>query len=146
MLRDKPMYPCLATQIGYFLDKCGSQKEAEFFFNKAIEIDKTYREAYVKYAQMLAYTNRYSDVYKIVEAMDKDSIEIDDWREPKWFWSSWKRTQILADAKSWEGKYQEAFDMMTKAEAEMDDSDKEDALREGFFSDLEFMKNKVNNE
>ena len=146
MLNDKPMYPCLATQIAQFLHYCGSDKEAEFFFNKAFEIDNTYRETYIKYAQMLAYTNRFEDVYRIIENMDKNSIEIDDWREPKWLWSSWKRTQILADAKSWEGKYQEALSMMLKAESEMDDADKEDALREGFFYDLSFMKNKVQNE
>ena len=145
VLNDRSMLPCIITHLAKSLYRCGFKDDAELYFKKAISTNNTYREAYIKYAQMLAYSGRSADVYKIIEDMDRDSIEIDDWREPKWLWSSWKRTQILADAKSWEGKYQEAFDMMSKEESMLDASDREDATREGFFYDLEFMKNKVNN-
>ena len=146
ILGDKPMVPCVLTHLAQSLNHCGYKDDAEIYFKKALSVDNTYRDAYIKYASMLAYSGRYEETYQLIKEMDEKSVEIDDWRAPKFLWKEWKRSQILADAMSWEGRYQEAYDLLVNAEKTMDESDREDAVREWFFGDLQFMKEAIDKE
>ncbi len=139
---DMNMLPCLCCLIGDSFKSFGMKDDAKYYYRKAILFSETYRDSYIKLAQLLAYQGKSKECYEVLDEMDKKSKKIIDWRISDWVWRDWKRYQIIADAKCWEGKYEEAGEYFQKALEDIRiSSDKNDAANEGFYNDLEWYKN-----
>lgn len=141
---DMKMLPSVLCMLGDFLNYQGLKDDAEIYYRKATTAEPSYRDGWIKLAQVLAYQPRPKEVYETLELMNKNSVYQEDWRLTTYYWRDWKINQILADAKCWEGKYEEAKDYMLKALADIKTPDDElDARREGFYNDLNFLKSKI---
>lgn len=141
---DNRMLPATLHMIGDFSSSLNQNEDAEFYYRKSIEVAPEIRDGYVKLAQLYAYSNKPLECYKVIASMDMNSTYIEDWRLKTYYWRSWKINQILADAKCWEGRYDEAYHFMVEAEKDIrTQDDKIDATRERFYIDLEFLKNKL---
>ena len=144
VLDDTRMLSPALCMMGDFSYKLGIKDDAEYFFIKSIEAEPSYRDGYVKLAQLYAYTNQPEACYKIIDQMDRNSKYQEDWRLTTYYWRTWKINQILADAKCWEGKYDEAYYFMSEALKDIrTEDDSNDAKRENFYNDLEFLNNKL---
>lgn len=130
--------------LGKSLHQLGLFDEAEYFYRSIINKVPTYRETYIRLAQLLAYQPKPQEVYSVILQMYNNSIVENDWRQPPFVYRDWKINQIIADAKCWEGKYDEAFSHMQKA---LDDiktqKDFEDALRENLLADKNFIEQTI---
>lgn len=141
---DMRMLPSVLNMLGDFSNYLGMKDDAEFYYRKAIKVEPTHRDGYVKLAQLLAYQPRPQEVYQILTDMEKYSKRQEDWRLTTYYWRNWKIYQIIADAKCWEGKYKEAEEYFIKAIKDIKtDDDKTDAFRENFYSDFNFLSNKL---
>ena len=145
VLDDMRMQPSVLCMLGDFSNHLGLKDDAEFYFRKTIRIEPGYRDGYIKLAQLLAYQPRPQEVYQILEEANKKSRYQEDWRLTTYYWRDWKINQIIADAKCWEKKYEEASQYMQKAIEDLKtEDDHQDAYREGLFEDAKFIENKIN--
>ena len=141
---DMKMFPSVCCMLGDFLYKQNIRDDAAYFYKKAIVAEPGYRDGYIKLAQLYAYSNCPNDCYSILNQMKKNSIYQEDWRLTTYYWRKWKINQIIADALMWEGKYDEAVEKMNEAIEDIKtEDDKIDAVREGFYSDLDFLKSQI---
>lgn len=142
---DMKMLPATLCMLGDFLYRLNMRDDAEFYYRKAIKTEPQYRDGYIKLAQLLAYQPRPQEVYQVLDEMTRKSKYIEDWRLTTYYWKSWKTNQIIADAKCWEQKYQEAAQYMQEAISSLKtDDDITDAKREGLFTDAKFIEDKLN--
>ena len=114
----------------------------DMWFRHALECDKVQYEAFIDYAQWLAYQNRPQDVYHVVNLLNNNkkpfSVNFD---YNPWYRNKAKLCQIIADAKCWEGKYDEAYSIITEGKTYLcTDKDIENATNDGFFSDYDFIE------
>lgn len=145
VLDDMKMQPSVLCMLGDFSNHLGLKDDAEFYFRKTIRIEPGYRDGYIKLAQLLAYQPRPQEVYQILEEANKKSRYQEDWRLTTYYWRDWKINQIIADAKCWEKKYEEASQYMQKALNDLKtEDDSQDAYREGLFKDAKFIEDKIN--
>ena len=139
------MLPATLCMLGDFLYRVDMRDDAEFYYRKAIKVEPQYRDGYIKLAQLLAYQPRPQEVYQVLDEMTRKSKYIEDWRLTTYYWKDWKTNQIIADAKCWEQKYQEAAQYMQKAiDSLKTDDDIADAKRENLFVDAKFIEDKLN--
>ena len=142
---DMKMLPATLCMLGDFLYRLDMRDDAEFYYRKAIKVEPQYRDGYIKLAQLLAYQPRPQEVYQVLDEMTRKSKYIEDWRLTTYYWKDWKTNQIIADAKCWEQKYQEAAQYMQKAiDSLKTDDDIADAKRENLFVDAKFIEDKLN--
>ena len=145
VLDDMRMQPSVLCMLGDFSNHLGLKDDAEFYFRKAIQVEPGYRDGYIKLAQLLAYQPRPQEVYEVLEEANKKSGHQEDWRLTTYYWRDWKINQIIADAKCWERKYDEASQYMQKAMKDLKtEDDHQDAYKEGLFKDAKFIENKIN--
>lgn len=143
-LDDMLMLPVLCCRLGDILWRMGIKEDSEFYYRRALYYDPTLREAYIKLAQTYAYQpDRYNDCYSIINEMQLKSQYVVDWRLVDYYWKDWKLKQILADAACWEGDYKKALTLIQEALQDIKTKDDEnDAIVEGFYSDLDFILEK----
>lgn len=78
--------------------------------------------------------------------MEEKSVRVQDWRNLDYMWRDWKVKQIRADVLMWMGRVGEAaVEMHAALEDINSDNDREEAHREGFFSDLSFLQKILKN-
>lgn len=145
VLDDMRMQPSVLCMLGDFSNHLGLKDDAEFYFRKVIKVEPGYRDGYIKLAQLLAYQPRPQEVYEVLEEANRKSRYQEDWRLTTYYWRDWKINQIIADAKCWERKYDEASQYMQKAMEDLKtEDDHQDAYQEGLFEDAKFIENKIN--
>lgn len=138
---DMLMEPALYVLLGESYDRIGSNDECEFCYKEAIKLHPTYRDSYIRLAQKMAYSNRPAECFEILKEMEEKSVKVQDWRNLDYMWRDWKVKQIRADALMWMGRVGEAaVEMHAALEDIKSDNDREEAHREGFFSDLSFLQ------
>lgn len=138
---DMLMEPALYVLLGESYDRIGSNDECEFCYKEAIKLHPTYRDSYIRLAQKMAYSNRPAECFEILKEMEEKSVRVQDWRNLDYMWRDWKVKQIRADALMWMGRVGEAaVEMHAALEDIKSDNDREEAHREGFFSDLSFLQ------
>ena len=144
---DMRMLPSVLCMLGDFslkLNISNTKEDAEFFYRKSIKAEPTFRDGYMKLAQLLAYQPRPDEALEVVSDMCKYSRYQEDWRLTTYYWRTWKLNQILADIHCWKGDYQSAYELMQVALEDIKtEDDKNDAIREGFYNDLDFIKDKL---
>lgn len=142
---DMMMKPMVALEIARIYDRYKMKEEAEFFFKRAIALDERVMDSWASYAQWLAYQGRPEESLKILSEGKKKSVPIQDWRTVPALSSSWKENQIIADAMSWFGRYDIAWNVIQEGLAQIEESnDKTNALYQGFYYDYKFIEAKVN--
>lgn len=141
---DMLMEPALYVLIGESYDKIGAGDDCEFCYRESIKLHPTYRDAYIRLAQKLAYSNRPAECFKVLKDMDEKSVRVQDWRNLDYMWRNWKVSQIKADALMWMGRYAEAAVEMKSALYDIQsDDDKREAQQEGFYRDLKFLQGEL---
>lgn len=136
---DMMMLSGVCISIGDYFNYFRLIEDAEIFYQKAIKHDPALRDGYIKLAQLQAYSGRFLDCYNTLELMEKKSIYRVDWRLVSFYWRDWKRYQILADAKCWEGDLEEAGKYFTLALEDIKtEDDRKDAIEEGFYCDYQW--------
>ena len=134
----------LAKEIANGFNNVGLEKEAEFFYKRAIEHEPRLKDNYMYYAQFLAYHGRPFEALEQIRISKQKAVRLSDWRELDYMWSQWKESQIKADAYCWLGDYELAWKEINKGLNSMtSDKDRYEARGEGFFSDYDFIKNKL---
>lgn len=141
---DMMMLPALSCLLADMLKDLGMLQDAEYFYKRATVIDPTFRDGYMKLAQLYAYQpNKFNECYQVLDEMEKKSIKKTDWRLDVTMWRDWKKYQVLADAACWEGNYDKAYELILKALQDIKtEDDKNDASTRGFYNDLNFILNK----
>lgn len=143
---DMLMEPALYVLLGESYDRIGSNDECEFCYKEAIKLHPTYRDSYIRLAQKMAYSNRPAECFEILKEMEEKSVRVQDWRNLDYMWRDWKVKQIRADALMWMDRVGEAaVEMHAALEDIKSDDDREEAHREGFFSDLSFLQKILKN-
>lgn len=143
---DMRMLPSVCTTLGDYFRRLRQNDDAEFYYKRAIKADCTARDGYIKLAQLYAYTNRPIEAYGIIAEMETKTHRTEDWRLLPYMWRDWKKYQIIACAKAWQGKYFEAKAYIEDAQSDLKtEDDREDAYREGFYTDYEFILKKAMN-
>lgn len=143
---DMLMESALYVLLGESYDRIGSNDECEFCYKEAIKLHPTYRDSYIRLAQKMAYSNRPAECFEILKEMEEKSVRVQDWRNLDYMWRDWKVKQIRADALMWMGRVGEAaVEMHAALEDIKSDNDREEAHREGFFSDLSFLQKILKN-
>ena len=141
---DMLMEPALYVLLGESYDKIGANDACEFCYRESIKLHPTYRDAYIRLAQKLAYSNRPAECFEVLKEMDEKSVKIQDWRNLDYMWRNWKVGQIKADALMWMGRYKEAAVEMKSALYDIQsDDDKREARQEGFYGDLKFLQERL---
>lgn len=146
---DMNMLPGVCCMLGDAFAVCGLKEDAEFYYHRAIHFNNTMRDGYIKLAQLLAYSGKSEECYGVLKEMDDKTVKTTDWRLIDYYWRDWKKFQIIADAKCWEGKYEEADKYFKKALEDIKtSSDENDAVNEGLYSDYNWLIDfqKSNNE
>ena len=139
---DTKMLPITCCLLGDTLRKCGLKDDAEFYYRRAFHFNNTIGAQYIKLAQLLAYSGRSEECYAVLKEMDDKAVKDTDWRFAEYYWRDWKKFQIIADAKCWEGKYEEAQKYFDMAFADIKTaSDKTDATNEGLYTDYAWLVN-----
>lgn len=142
---DMKMLPATLNMLGDFSSRLNQKDDAEYWYRKSIKTEPIYRDGYIKLAQLLAYQPRPQEVYQVLDEMKKNSRYVEDWRLTTQYWRNWKLNQVIADAKCWEGKYQEAAQYMQLAIDDLKTSDDyQDATRENLFVDAKFIEDIIN--
>ena len=142
---DMKMLPATLNMLGDFSCRLNQKDDAEYWYRKSIKTEPIYRDGYIKLAQLLAYQPRPQEVYQVLDEMKKNSRYVEDWRLTTQYWRNWKLNQVIADAKCWEGKYQEATQYMQLAIDDIKTSDDyQDATRENLFVDAKFIEDAIN--
>ena len=141
---DMLMLPSLCCRIGDTFWKMGIREDSEFYYRRALYYDDTFREAYIRLAQVCAYQpGKYNECYRILDEMQSKSAYVADWRLVDYYWRDWKVKQIFADAACWEGNYAKALMLIQEALQDIKTKDDEnDAYTEGFYNDLSFILEK----
>lgn len=143
-LDDMRMLPCVLKMLGEFSENLGIKEDAEYYYKKAIEAEPTLIDGYMKLAQLYAYTNRSQQCYQLLDTMREKAVRKEDWRLTTYYWREWKYNQIVADAKCWEKKYEEAASYAVKALDDLKTQDDIiDAAREGLYGDIKFIEGKT---
>lgn len=143
---DPFMYAATCIMAGNSYAKLGILDEAEKFFVKAINASPTLVDGYVCLAQLYAYSNRPQQSRDVLSQAQKNCKQLVDWRIRLYRWRAWKWLQIQADALSWEGKYEEAMQVMLKAEEDIKTTDdKAFATAEQFYIDKAFIEKHLQN-
>ena len=141
---DMRMKPCVLNMLGDFSLKVGAKDDAEYWYKKAISTEPSFRDGYMKLAQLLAYQPRPDEALKVLSDMCEHSRYQEDWRLTTYYWRNWKVSQIVADALCWKGEYETAHKKILEGLADIKTGDDMiDATREGFYEDLKFIENKV---
>ena len=141
---DMMMLPSTCICIADYLNRLQINDDAEYYYKKAISCDNKMRDGYIKLGQLYAYTGRYQDAYSIIEEMDKKTVKVTDWRLVSYFWRDWKRYQILADAKCWEGDLNTAGDYFKLALEDIKtEDDRVEAFENGFYNDFDWYITKL---
>lgn len=133
-----------AYGIAMAYDKAGLIEEAEFFYKRAIEFEPRLKDNYMRYAQFLVYHGRPMEALNILKESKIKSKRLYDWREVDYYWRDWKESQIKAGAYCWLGDYNLALSEIHNGLQDIiTETDKQEAASEGFYSDYEFIKNKI---
>lgn len=141
---DEFLLPSILNMIGGNYTNLGYNDEAEFYFKKAIEKNPTLREAYINLAQQYAYTNKPNQCIKLIDEMLQNTVYKEDWRLSPICWRNWKIYQILGDAYMWLNQWGRARAYFLMAvEDIVTETDKQEALRHNFNTDLEFLNSKL---
>lgn len=125
-----------------------SEEDVSAYYKKAIQVDPFYQEAYIRFAQFLAYKGKFNETYEILKDMHKNCVVYrEDWKTQAFISHLWKELQIIAVAKCWEGQYKEAKSYFEKAEENINELAEQDkAISEGFYADFnwltDYLKNK----
>lgn len=134
----------IACLIGRGFDILGLKEDALYYYKRAIQFEPTIRDGYIRYAQAAAYMGHSQEAYETLGVMDSRTKFVPDWRLNQYYWRDWKKLQIIAVAKSWEGLYGESKQFF---EAGLQDikteDDYKDAATEGFFNDYTWVLNKL---
>lgn len=141
---DMMMLPGTCVAIGDYFNRLNMREDAEIFYSKAIKHCPTMRDGYIKLAQLYAYSGAPKKVYKVIEDMEKNSKYMVDWRLITYYWRNWKKYQIIADAKCWEQKYDEAKKYFELAIEDIKTpDDQRDAYVEGLYNDVEWFNKRI---
>lgn len=142
---DMFMLPAVCTEIANYCTKISEkEKEVEFFYQRAIELDPTFRDPYFLYAKWLGYQGRPVEALKILNEGILKSRRHYDWRELSTVWEPWYEAQIRGIAYAWLGDYELSHNVMLAASLSLkSDNDKKEAKENGFYVDFEFVKNKI---
>lgn len=143
---DPFMYAATCIMAGNSYARLGILDEAEKFFVKAINASPTLVDGYICLAQLYAYSNRPQQSRDVLSQAQKNCKKLVDWRIRLYRWRAWKWLQIQADALSWEGKYEEAMQVMLEAEKDIKTTDdKAFATAEQFYIDKAFIEKHLQN-
>lgn len=146
LVDDMKMLPSTCTLIGDAFLRLGLKEDALEYYEKCIQSDPTFRLGYIKKASLLGYMGQPQSCYVTLAQMDQNSIPVDDWREIPSSWKDWRKNQILAVAKCWEGRYDEAKSLFDSALVEITQSQEvSSASAEGFFADYNWLANLLGN-
>ena len=144
---DVEMLSSVCVMIGREFEQLGLREESSYWFSKSICYCGALREGFVRLAQRQVWNGKPDAAEETLRLMEENAVKTQDWREEPYCWRVWKINQIKADICMWRGKYEEAEVLMKEAEADIkDDSDKALAYHEGFYGDLEFLKEKLKKE
>ena len=67
ILDDMRMMPGVCNMLGDFSNQLDLKEDAEYFYRLAIKKEPSFRDGYIKLAQLLAYQPRPQEVYQILE-------------------------------------------------------------------------------
>lgn len=138
---DMLMEPALYVLLGESYDKIGANDDCEFCYQESIKLHPTYRDAYVRLAQKLAYMNRPAECFEVLKQMEENSVRVYDWRNVDFMWRDWKIHQIKADALMWMGRHNEAAVEMFVAIGDIKTpQDIAEAKQENFYEDAKFLQ------
>lgn len=133
-----------SLSLASYYDHVGLEEEAEFFYKRAIKYESRLKDSYMKYAQFLSYHGRPLEALDQIRISKQKAVRLNDWRELDYMWSQWKESQIKADAYCWLGDYELAWKEINRGLDSMtSNKDRYEAKCEGFFSDYDFIKNKL---
>lgn len=142
---DMRMISSNMCMLGDFSNNLNLKQDSEYWFKKAIANEPTLRDGYIKLAQLYAYSGKYVECYSLINDMLLKTQKVEDWRLSTYYWRDWKIYQILAVAKCWEQKYDEANQYFVKAFEDLKtEDDKVDALKEGLYTDFNWLLNHLN--
>ena len=100
----------------------------------------------IRREKAFVYSGRPTEALEQLRISDQKSIKFNDWREIDYMWRKWKRYQIEGDALCWLGMDDLALEKFKEGGKDIiHKTDKEEAASEGFYSDYEFVKNKLKN-
>lgn len=117
------MKPCVLNMLGDFSLKVGAKDDAEHWYKKAILTEPSFRDGYMKLAQLLAYQPRPDEALKVLSDMCEHSRYQEDWRLTTYYWRNWKVSQIVADALCWKGEYETAHKKILEGLADIKTGD-----------------------
>ena len=142
-----PTYQVITNSF-YKMGKCyyllgGHPDMVEFYYKLAIEEDKTFGAAYIELAQFYAYQGLTELARKTLAEYDTNAIIVERWDNRPHLWTRWKRCQILGIVLCWEGKYEEAMQTFIEGEQSITEEYKGVAYSSGFYSDMNWCKNKL---
>lgn len=142
---DMMMLPSICLGIAQALEhSVDKEKEIDFFYQRAIEHDPTFRDAYMYYAKWLGYQGRPVDSLKILQEGELRAKPHYDWREQSAVWEHWFTANIKGVAYCWLGEYDLAYKIMQEAADNMESEyQKKEAGWNNFWNDFEFIKKKV---
>lgn len=139
---DPDLYATILTLAGESAYRLGKRDEAISYLKKSIEKVPTFRSSYIWLAQIYAYSNKPQETYNTLSLMNRQSRKQNNWKIPGWVNSSWKELQIIADAKAWEGKYEEAYNLISQAYDQITNAEVGLAITTKFYEDYKFIKAK----
>lgn len=143
---DYCMKPAICYSVADAYRIMGLSDLAEVWYKRGISDDARYRDNYIGLAQFYAWNNRPDDALDVLKEMEEHSVYIEDWRTSPHMWSVWKREQIIADCLMWKGEYRFAAVHMERALQDIrTETDRVQATQEGFYSDLKFLQEKLQN-
>lgn len=143
---DMQMLPSTCLLVGDAFQHLGLREDALIYYKKSIQFDPTLRLGYIKTASLLGYLGKPCECYATLTQMDQLSTPLNDWRELPSAWRDWRKNQIKAVAKCWEGLYDEAKGLFDQALAEIvQNQEVSMADGEGFFEDYNWLAIKLGN-
>lgn len=143
-LDDMGMKPGICDELGRACYQYNAPEVAAFWYSMGIQADPTIRDNYIHLAQLYAWTNHSAQAREVIATMQANTEFQEDWRLLPYMWSTWKTEQILADCCMWEKDYEAAAQHIAKALKDINtETDKQYAMEEGFYHDLEFFKNEL---
>ena len=128
---------------GFALYNCGDADSAEKIYRETINKYPTWKEGYMLLAQLLAYTNMPKECLGLLDVMDNNVIPLEIWTIHPWVNSQWKRNQIIADAYTWQGKWEEAWEIISSVRNTISPFDEWSAVTHNFYNDYDFIKDHI---
>ena len=136
--------PTAMEMAKLYSDMKDHEKEAEFFYKRAIELCPTFRDPYIYYARWLAYRGRNGESLNVLNDGINKTVRRHDWREVDFTWAPWCIDHIRAINLSWFGMDEEALALFARAEMSFaSETEKNDARWFGFFADKKFVEGKI---